>query len=249
MPQSVQSVMTADCKTVMMSSFLVLTLLLINFPVVFAFGDMKATWDYLLPRSIIDQIHAIEADDNLSPLGIERSINKVLCTLPLSTLRLLETPKYFQLLPEVAQWQIREVLYHANMSHDMKQDIIADLVARLPPDAVKFPEHKPNETSMFFESYHAIVYRIQFTFSLAELQSKLYSDDFAVIEDAFSNFTMPAAEQMLTISDVLSRQSPETQKALFTAATAQPKISESNQPMLMFFDAFNEKMTQSTKSP
>uniref|UniRef100_A0A914YGQ4 Uncharacterized protein n=1 Tax=Panagrolaimus superbus TaxID=310955 RepID=A0A914YGQ4_9BILA len=120
---------------------------------------------------IMTEIHSIENNESLSLLGKEKFIDGIVSKqIDYSKKNKLQLPSIFTGLPAVAQWQIKDVFYHPNLTFEEKQAIIESLIAKLPSDQqIIPPKDKCNgngiarEKSMFFDTYSTLVYSIRYT--------------------------------------------------------------------------------------
>uniref|UniRef100_A0A914D9Y6 Uncharacterized protein n=1 Tax=Acrobeloides nanus TaxID=290746 RepID=A0A914D9Y6_9BILA len=140
------------------------------------------------------QLSRIENNDTLSALGIERSIDKLLRKQPREILNQMDIPCAYTRLPYTTQWQIREVFFNKDLSHDTKARAITDILNKIPPEQRYIPashicRDNKGTKSKYFDSYSAITYKISFTFKLSELRAHLPFDDFEAIDDALRNET------------------------------------------------------------
>ncbi|KAE9556635.1 hypothetical protein FO519_000041 [Halicephalobus sp. NKZ332] len=211
------------------------------------FSMLKTSWDFVLPRSALCQLQMIEANDSLSRIGVERAVDQILVQQDDDILSQLEIPSYFSQLPEVARWQIKDVLFHSNLTYAEKQEVIVDLLARLPPGDRKFPkidrcrENLPGAKSMYFDSYSAITYTVRFTFPLTEISKKLPSADYKALYNTFRHDNYTIDERLDQLLEIMIKQSPSVRRALFASENPIPEeIIET----LFFFDSAKDHITE-----
>ena len=118
----------------------------------------------------MEQLFGIEMNDSLSLRGKERAMDSVISkNIDYSQRSKLQLPPIYGGLPAVAQWQIKDVFYHPNLTFDEKHAIIEKLIRDLPLDQqINIPQNNcSSETSkqktMFFDSFSTIVYTIRYS--------------------------------------------------------------------------------------
>uniref|UniRef100_A0A914P848 Uncharacterized protein n=1 Tax=Panagrolaimus davidi TaxID=227884 RepID=A0A914P848_9BILA len=171
--------------------------------------------------NVMSEIYSIENNQSLSLIGKEKVIDSIVSKqIDYSQKNKLQLPSLFTGLPAVVQWQIKDVLYHPNLTFEEKQAIIESLISKLPLEEQIIPPKDKcggilREKSMFFDTYSTLVYSIRYTVPLTELKEKLSEEDFEKIFETLENKNLSMKEKLKEISEQLNSLDPDIQQRLF----------------------------------
>uniref|UniRef100_A0A914ECF0 Uncharacterized protein n=1 Tax=Acrobeloides nanus TaxID=290746 RepID=A0A914ECF0_9BILA len=91
----------------------------------------------IIPADVLAKLTSIQKQDSLSGMEKQQQINSIVMGLPQSTLNKLPLPKAFQVLPQAAQKQAREIIFNKTMSQSEKNVALDKFVAALPSAQAK----------------------------------------------------------------------------------------------------------------
>uniref|UniRef100_A0A914D7H0 Uncharacterized protein n=1 Tax=Acrobeloides nanus TaxID=290746 RepID=A0A914D7H0_9BILA len=91
----------------------------------------------IIPADVLAKLTSIQKQDSLSGMEKQQQINSIMMVLPQSILDKLPLPKAFQVLPQAAQKQAREIIFNKTMSQGEKNAALDKFVAALPPAQAK----------------------------------------------------------------------------------------------------------------
>ncbi|KAI6236582.1 hypothetical protein M3Y95_00173000 [Aphelenchoides besseyi] len=184
----------------------------------YSFSERK--WKFLLPRETMKELFDLDANSTRDPVGVDKEIDRILRNQSRHLLNQLDLPPYYEQLPFIQRWQIKDVLFDKELSYEQKLGMIHDLIRKLPVEQQRFPTFDSNSAlshSRYFEAFSTLQYRVNFNFKLSELKRVLSDVDKNSILSALDNPSLDIDEKTAAIDRVMSHQPFEVLDQLFFA--------------------------------
>ncbi|KAI6200265.1 hypothetical protein M3Y96_00715100 [Aphelenchoides besseyi] len=182
----------------------------------YSFSERK--WKFLLPKETMKELFDLDANSTRDPVGVDKEIDRILRNQSRHFLNQLDLPPYYEQLPFIQRWQIKDVLFDKELSYEQKLEMIHDLIRKLPVEQQRFPTFDSNSAlshSRYFEAFSTLQYRVNFNFKLSELKRVLSDVDKNSILSALDNPNLDIDEKTAAIDRVMSHQPFEVIDQLF----------------------------------
>ncbi|KAI6238257.1 hypothetical protein M3Y99_00725100 [Aphelenchoides fujianensis] len=189
--------------------------------VVGAFSFSEKKWKFLLPKDTMKELFDLDANSTRDPVGVDREIDRILRNQSRHLLDQLDLPPYYEQLPFVQRWQIKDVLFDKQLSYQQKLEMIHDVIRKLPVAQQRFANFDstvaPLPHSRYFEAFSTLQYRVNFNFKLSELKRVLSEGDMRAILHAIGSPQLDVDEKTAAVDRVMAAQPFEVLDRLFFA--------------------------------